>query len=192
MSLSPILTTAAPLAPRRAAQAVAARAVAATSHEAACAVKACAGEFLIFRLGADEYGIDPLRVQEVRSYEQPTRIANAPEFIEGVVILRGAIVPIVDLRRRLGCPCARCDAVVLVLHVRGRIVGAVVDSVGDVLALQREQIEPAPPRHASIDPAFVAGVGKVTPGPGESEGGRVLLLMDIEALLGSADIGLMQ
>ena len=61
------------------------------------------GEFLTFRLGAEEYGIDILRVQEIRSYEQPTRIANAPPFIKGVVNLRGVIVPIVDLRLRLGC-----------------------------------------------------------------------------------------
>ena len=64
------------------------------------------GEFLTFRLGAEEYGIDILRVQEIRSYEQPTRIANAPSFVKGVVNLRGVIVPIIDLRLKLGCDTA--------------------------------------------------------------------------------------
>src|SRR5215468_2585255 len=84
------------------------------------------GEFLTFRLGAEEYGIDILRVQEIRSYEQPTRIANAPAFIKGVVNLRGVIVPIVDLRLKLGCATAEYNGftVVIVLNVKGRVVGA--------------------------------------------------------------------
>src|SRR5262245_53933128 len=104
------------------------------------------GEFLTFRLGAEEYGIDILRVQEIRSYEAPTRIANAPAFIKGVVNLRGVIVPIVDLRLKLGCESAEYNhfTVVIVLNVRGRVVGAVVDSVSDVLELNGEQIRPAP------------------------------------------------
>ena len=104
------------------------------------------GEYLTFRLGAEEYGIDILKVQEIRSYEPPTRIANAPEFIKGVVNLRGVIVPIVDLRLKLGCPTAEYNSftVVIVLNVRNRVVGAVVDSVSDVLELNRDAIRPAP------------------------------------------------
>jgi purine-binding chemotaxis protein CheW len=85
-------------------------------------------------------------VQEIRSYEPPTRIANAPSFIKGVVNLRGVIVPIIDLRLKLGCDTAEYNGftVVIVLNVRGRVVGAVVDSVSDVLELTREQIKPAP------------------------------------------------
>ena len=96
-----------------------------------------AREYLTFRLDQEEYGIDILKVQEIRSYEQPTRIANAPDFIKGVVNLRGVIVPIVDLRLKLGCPSAEYNTftVVVVLNVRGRVVGAVVDSVSDVLEL---------------------------------------------------------
>ena len=103
------------------------------------------GEFLTFRLGAEEYGIDILRVQEIRSYEQPTRIANAPAFIKGVVNLRGVIVPIIDLRLKLNCDTAEYNTftVVVVLNVRGRVVGAVVDSVSDVLALTPAQIRTA-------------------------------------------------
>jgi len=109
--------------------------------------QARSGEYLTFRLGGEEYGIDILRVQEIRSYEQPTRIANAPHFIKGVVNLRGVIVPIVDLRLKLGCESAEYNGftVVIVLNVRGRVVGAVVDSVSDVLELGADHIKPAPP-----------------------------------------------
>src|SRR5690554_8162171 len=98
-------------------------------------------EFLAFKLGNEEYGIDILRVQEIRSYEEPTRIANAPSFIKGVVNLRGVIVPVVDLRIKLNCSSVAYDnfTVVIVLNVHGRVVGAVVDSVSDVLALKPEQ-----------------------------------------------------
>ena len=117
-------------------------------HEAARAATASqsGGEFLTFRLGAEEYGIDILKVQEIRSYEAPTRIANAPAFIKGVVNLRGVIVPIVDLRLKLGCDSNDYNSftVVIVLNVRGRVVGAVVDSVSDVLELSRDSIKPAP------------------------------------------------
>ena len=147
------------------------------------------GEFLTFRLGAEEYGIDILRVQEIRSYEAPTRIANAPAFLKGVVNLRGVIVPIVDLRLKLGCPSAEYNGftVVIVLNVRGRVVGAVVDSVSDVLELGKDQIKPAPELNSSIDAAYITGIGTVKSGDVE----RMLILMDIEALMSSADMGLM-
>ncbi|WP_157271988.1 chemotaxis protein CheW [Azohydromonas aeria] len=142
------------------------------------------GEFLTFRLGQEEYGIDILRVQEIRSYEQPTRIANAPSFMKGVVNLRGVIVPVVDLRIKLGCDSAEYNGftVVIVLNVRGRIVGAVVDSVSDVLQLGREQIRPAPEMNSTVDASFITGIGSV--------GERMLILMDIEGLMSSADMGL--
>ena len=90
-------------------------------------------EYLTFRLGAEEYGIDILRVQEIRSYEEPTRIANSPNFIKGVVNLRGVIVPVVDLRIKLGCESVEYNGftVVIVLNVAGRVVGAhVTDAIG--------------------------------------------------------------
>jgi purine-binding chemotaxis protein CheW len=146
------------------------------------------GEYLTFRLGAEEYGIDILRVQEIRSYEAPTRIANVPEFIKGVVNLRGVIVPIVDLRLKLGCPSAEYNTftVVVVLNVRGRVVGAVVDSVSDVLELQKDQIKPAPSLHSNVDASFITGIGTAKNGDAD----RMLILMDIEALMSSAEMGL--
>ena len=142
-------------------------------------------EYLTFRLGAEEYGIDILRVQEIRSYEEPTRIANAPSFIKGVVNLRGVIVPVVDLRLKLGCEKVEYNGftVVIVLNVHGRVVGAVVDSVSDVLELGAELIRPAPEMSTStMDGGFITGIASV--------GERMLILMDIEGLMSSADMGL--
>ena len=155
-------------------------------HEAARRPVAMGGEFLTFRLGAEEYGIDILKVQEIRSYESPTRIANAPQFIKGVVNLRGVIVPIVDLRLRLGCESAEYNAltVVIVLNVRGRVVGAVVDSVSDVLELDKDAIKPAPEMASAVDAAFITGIGSV--------GERMLVLIDIEALMASPEMGLFE
>ncbi|XHS76637.1 chemotaxis protein CheW [Burkholderiaceae bacterium UC74_6] len=165
--------------------------VPALRQEGALAVQAkgpgaSGGEYLTFRLGAEEYGIDILKVQEIRSYEPPTRIANAPDFIKGVVNLRGVIVPIVDLRLKLGCPTAEYNSftVVIVLNVKNRVVGAVVDSVSDVLELAKDTIRPAPELAAStVDTSFITGIGSVSD--------RMLILMDIEGLMSSADMGLM-
>lgn len=142
-------------------------------------------EFLTFRLGAEEYGIDILRVQEIRSYEEPTRIANAPHFIKGVVNLRGVIVPVVDLRMKLGCEKVEYNGftVVIVLNVLGRVVGAVVDSVSDVLELSQDVIKPAPEMNTGVDSSFITGIASV--------GERMLILMDIASLMSSADMGLM-
>ncbi|MDI3510596.1 MAG: purine-binding chemotaxis protein CheW [Betaproteobacteria bacterium] len=153
------------------------------TRQSSAAQKANA-EYLTFRLGAEEYGIDILRVQEIRSYEEPTRIANAPSFIKGVVNLRGVIVPVVDLRLKLGCATAEYNGftVVIVLNVHGRVVGAVVDSVSDVIELGGEQIRPAPEMNTTVDTTFITGIASVAE--------RMLILMDIEALMSSADMGL--
>jgi purine-binding chemotaxis protein CheW len=142
-------------------------------------------EFLSFRLGAEEYGIDILKVQEIRGYEIVTRIANAPPFIKGVVNLRGTIVPIVDLRVKFGLSDPTYDAftVVIILNVARRVVGAVVDSVSDVIELSPEQIRPAPEFSSGIDAGYIRGLG--------TAGDRMLILMDIEKLMTSADMALM-
>ncbi len=144
-------------------------------------------EFLTFQLGAEEYGIDILRVQEIRSYEDPTRIANSPRFIKGVVNLRGVIVPVVDLRIKLGCDKVEYNdfTVVIVLNVKGRVVGAVVDSVSDVLELPVADLKPSPEMNShAADNAYVTGIASV--------GERMLIMMDIEALMSSPDMGLME
>jgi purine-binding chemotaxis protein CheW len=157
------------------------------AHDAAQA-GARGGEYLTFRLGDEEYGIDILRVQEIRSYEPPTRIANAPAHIKGVVNLRGVIVPIVDLRVQLGCANAEFNhlTVVVVLNVKNRVVGAVVDSVSDVLELGSDTIKPAPTMTASAEAEHITGIGTVK----TEQGQRMLILLDIEALMAGAGLGL--
>jgi len=144
-------------------------------------------ECLTFRLGGEEFGIDILRVQEIRGYEVPTRIAGAPAFIKGVLNLRGVIVPVVDLRTKLG-ETATCDAVTvtIVLSIAGRTVGAVVDSVSDVVELSADQIKPAPVFNASTDADHVIGIGVIP----QREGERMLILLDIDKLMSSFDMGL--
>jgi purine-binding chemotaxis protein CheW len=146
-------------------------------------------EFLSFKLGAEEYGIDILKVQEIRGYEQPTRIANAPDFIKGVVNLRGVIVPIVDMRVRFGLDDVQYNGftVVIILNIAGRTVGMVVDSVSDVLALSGESIRPAPEFHGSVDASYITGLGAVQTG----DSLRMLILMDIEQIMRSPEMGLM-
>ena len=151
----------------------------------AAAPHARSGEYLTFRLGGEEYGIDILRVQEIRSYEQPTRIANTPEFLRGVVNLRGVIVPIVDLRLKLGCGADfNAFTVVIVLNVKGRVIGAVVDSVSDVCELGGDMIKPAPLMNSGVDMSFITGIANV--------GERMLILMDIEGLMSASDMGLIE
>ena len=157
-----------------------------TSAKRSAAASASTSEYLTFRLGEEEYGIDILRVQEIRSYEQPTRMAHAPDFIKGVIDLRGVIVPIVDLRLKLQCSEANYTdfTVVIILNVGGTVLGAVVDAVADVVALSAEAIKPAPQFQGQMDAAFVRGIASV--------GERMLIVVDIEALLSSSEMGLLQ
>ena len=160
---------------------------------AAAAATSVGKEYLTFRLGAEEYGIDILKVQEIRGYENPTRIANAPTFIKGVVNLRGVIVPIVDLRLKFNLAEANYDTftVVIILNVAQRVVGVVVDSVSDVIELSAQQVRPAPEFNGAVDAGFITGLGSVKQGTGEDASERMLILMDIEQLMAGADMGLM-
>ena len=120
-------------------------------------------EYLTFRLGHEEYGIDILKVQEIRGYEEPTHIANSPPYIKGVVNLRGNIVPIVDMRMRFGCDSTEYNnfTVSIILNVKDRIVGIVVDGVSDVMELPSEAIKPTPEMSAVVDAQFITGLGHV-------------------------------
>jgi len=145
-----------------------------------------ANEFLTFRLGHEEYGIEILKVQEIRGYDAITQIANSPEFIKGVVNLRGIIVPIVDMRIKFDLGQAQYDqfTVVIILNVAGRVMGMVVDGVSDVLTLEDEQIRPTPGLGSIIDTEYIMGLGTVDE--------RMLILIDIEKLMSSSDIGLIE
>ena len=143
-------------------------------------------EFLAFKLGAEEYGIDILRVQEIRSYEEPTRIANSPAFIKGVVNLRGVIVPIVDMRLKFNLETANYDnfTVVIVLSIGTRVVGMVVDAVSDVITLTQEQLRPVPEFNSSIASDHLLAIGAIDQ--------RMLILIDIEKLMTGAEMGLVE
>ncbi|MGB9096975.1 chemotaxis protein CheW [Erwinia sp.] len=141
-------------------------------------------EFLVFTLGDEEYGIDILKVQEIRGYDQVTRIANTPSFIKGVTNLRGVIVPIIDLRIKF----AQSDVgynentVVIVLNLEQRVVGIVVDGVSDVLSLTTDQIRPSPEFAVTMSTEYLTGLGAL--------GDRMLILVDIEKLLNSEEMAL--
>jgi purine-binding chemotaxis protein CheW len=141
-------------------------------------------EYLTFRLGDEEYGIDILKVQEIRGYEQPTRIANAPSFVKGVVNLRGVIVPIVDLRLKFGLGSAEYNefTVVIILNLGSRVVGVVVDSVSDVMELSADQIREAPQIDSVVDSGFITGLGTLND--------RMLILIAIEKLMGASEMAL--
>ncbi|MDX9993800.1 MAG: chemotaxis protein CheW [Rhodocyclaceae bacterium] len=143
-----------------------------------------AQEFLTFTLGPEEYAIDILKVQEIRGYEQPTTIANVPDFIKGVINLRGIIVPIVDLRIKFGVGKAEYTpfTVVIILSISGRVVGIVVDGVSDVTSLRTEQIRPAPEFAASVDTRYIKGLGTLD--------ARMLIVVDIEKLMLSGEMAL--
>ncbi len=143
-------------------------------------------EYLAFTLGQEEYGIDIQKVSEIRSYETPTRIANAPDFVKGVINLRGLIVPIVDMRIRfnLGEPEYGPFTVVIILNIGNRVVGMVVDAVSDVTILEPEQIKPAPEMGGSLNTEYITGLGTLEE--------RMLILIDIDRLMSSAEMGLIE
>ncbi len=143
-------------------------------------------EFLTFVLGKEEYGIEILKVQEIRGYDSVTQIANTPEFIKGVINLRGVIVPIVDMRIKFNLGKVTYDefTVVIILNVANRVLGMVVDSVSDVLTLSTEQIRPAPEFGSSIDTDYLMGLGTVDE--------RMLILVDIEKLMTGSEMALVE
>jgi purine-binding chemotaxis protein CheW len=143
-----------------------------------------AAEFLTFALGSEEYGVDILKVKEIRGYDAVTRLPDAPDYIKGVINLRGTIVPVVDMRLKFRLERAEYTAltVMIVLNVADRVVGMVVDSVSDVVQLGAEQVRAVPEIGATIDRQFLTGIGTLDE--------RMLILLDIERLMASSEMGL--
>ena len=141
-------------------------------------------EMLVFKLGSEEYAVDILKVQEIRGYEKVTPIPRAPDFLKGVVNLRGTIVPVVDLRVKFALPDVTYDTftVVIVLRIAGRTVGAVVDGVSDVVHLAGHEMKEPPRLGAIVDSSYLAGVA--------TQGGRMILALDIEKLLSAGELNL--
>lgn len=143
-----------------------------------------ADEYLTFALGEEEYGVEILKVQEIRGYDTVTRLPDAPDYIKGVINLRGTIVPVIDMRLKFRLARVEYNAltVMIVLNVADRVVGMVVDSVSDVIQLEAEQIRPVPDIGSAIDRQFITGIG--------TQGDRMLILLEIERLMTSAEMGL--
>ena len=143
-----------------------------------------ANEYLTFVIGDESYGIEILKVQEIRGYDAVTKIANTPDFIKGVVNLRGLIVPIVDLRIKfnLGKVAYNELTVVIILNLGGRVVGMVVDGVSDVMNLQSNQIRNVPEIVSSIDIKYITGLATLDQ--------KMFILLDIEQLMNSQEMEL--
>lgn len=143
-------------------------------------------EFLTFTLGCEEYAIDILKVQEIRGYVAVTPIIGAPDFMKGVMNLRGTIVPVIDLRIKFGLGNAQYNSftVVVVLKILSRTIGIVVDSVSDVLQLKPDQVRPAPQFGALMDAGYLMGLGALED--------RMLILVDIEKLITSREMALFE
>lgn len=154
------------------------------NHKLDGAKSAGSSEYLTFKLDQEEYGIDILKVQEIRGYERPTRVANAPAFIKGVVNLRGTIVPIIDMRLKFNCSKIQYNefTVVIILNLQSRIVGVVVDSVSDVMEIPVESLRPPPDVDSVIDSSAVSGLAALHD--------HMLILLDIEKLMSGSDMGL--
>lgn len=145
---------------------------------------ASVSQFLTFQVGGEEYAVDILKVQEIRTYEAPTVIANLPEALKGVINLRGVIVPIVDLRRLFGLQNADLTpfTVVIILNLGDRVVGVVVDGVADVIGLDGRHIRPAPDFSSAIDTRYIRGLGTVEE--------RMIIVTEIDALLKAEHFGI--
>jgi len=142
-------------------------------------------EVLVFILGGDEYGVDILKVQEIRGYDKVTPIPAAPEHVKGVVNLRGTIIPVIDLRVRFRLAEVKYDefTVVVILRLASQVIGVVVDGVSDVIALTASEVRPAPEFGAVVDASYISGVA--------TQGERMVLLLDIEKLLSTGDLNVL-
>lgn len=154
--------------------------------KSATAAREATREVLVFVLGQEEYGVDILKVQEIRGYEKVTPIPSAPDYLKGVVNLRGAIVPVIDMRVKFRLPEVRYDSftVVVILRIAGRVIGIVVDGVSDVVRFAESAVKPAPQLGALVESSFLDGVA--------TQEDRMVLLVDIEKLLSSKELNLLR
>ena len=152
--------------------------------ETRTAAREATREILIFVLGKEEYGVDILKVQEIRGYEKVTPIPTAPAYLKGVVNLRGIIVPVIDLRVKFAMAEPKYDSltVVIILRIAGRVIGMVVDGVSDVVRLAPNEVKPAPQLGSLVDSSYLAGLAV--------QGERMILLLDIEKFLSSGELNL--
>ena len=151
---------------------------------APAATREATREVLVFVLGKEEYAVDILKVQEIRGYEKVTPLPAAPDYLKGVVNLRGVIVPVIDLRVKFGMANPAYDSftVVIILRIAARVIGIVVDGVSDVIRLAPGDVKAAPEFGSVVDASFLAGLA--------IQDERMILLVDIEKFLSSGELGL--
>ncbi|RMH05936.1 MAG: chemotaxis protein CheW, partial [Nitrospirae bacterium] len=143
-------------------------------------------QYLTFMLGEELYGVDILKVQEIKGYTEVTRIPNTPPYIKGVLNLRGTIVPIVNLRTKFGMEEVEITAftVIVVVVVKSRVMGIIVDSVSDVITLAGKDIQPSPEFGTKVDTSFIMGIG--------TAGERLVTLLDIDRVLTDEEMAHME
>ena len=137
-------------------------------------------QFLTFALGQEEYGVEILKIQEIKGFSAVTPLPNAPAYVKGVLNLRGTIVPIVDLRQKFGMPAEAYTkfTVIVVVQVQGKTLGFVVDAVSDVLTVTSDAIQPTPDLHGQLDTSFLTGLA-----PTGEQGEKLVILLDIDKVL---------
>jgi len=153
--------------------------------ESSAAVRDATREVLVFVIGKEEYGVDILKVQEIRGYEKVTAIPSAPDYLKGVVNLRGTIVPVIDMRIKFKLPDPSYDSftVVVILKLSSRVIGIVVDAVSDVVRLAANDVKEAPRLGSVVDSTYLTGVATLDD--------RMVLLLDIEKFLSSGELDLL-
>jgi purine-binding chemotaxis protein CheW len=142
-------------------------------------------QLVTFGLGVEEFAVDILAVQEINRMMTLTRVPSSPAEVEGVINLRGKIIPVIDLRKRFGLPANEHSeqSRIVVVEVHGRVIGFIVDRVSEVLRINSKIVEPAPPMACSVDSDFIAGVGKLED--------RLLILLDLQKLFNKNEVGAM-
>ena len=141
-------------------------------------------QFLTFALGTEEYGVEILKIQEIKGYAAVTPLPNAPSYVKGVLNLRGTIVPIVDLRKKFALPAVEYTqfTVIVVVQVQGKTLGFVVDAVSDVLTVAGDAIQPTPDLHGQLDTSLLTGLA-----PTGEQGEKLVILLDIDKVLGAEE-----
>lgn len=133
-------------------------------------------QLVIFSLGKEEYGVDIMQVKEIVTYKEPVKVPNTPQFVEGIINLRGEIIPIVNLKKRFTIPGEDIadQTRVIVMSIDSKKVGFIVDDASEVITINNENIEPAPEIVAGIDRRYITGIGKVEE--------RILIILDLDKL----------
>lgn len=139
-------------------------------------------QLVSFKVGNEEFGLEILKVQEIIRLRELTRVPNMPDFVDGVINLRGKVIPVIGLRRRMGIPAGEADkrTRIVVAEVSGRVLGFVVDEVSEVLRISADTVEAAP-KLGQVEREYVQGIGKIDD--------RLLILIDLNPLISDAEHG---